>query len=168
MNIQIRDERAADAETIAELTREAFADVPYSDHREHLIVDALRARGQLAFSLVAIEQGEIVGHIAASAVTINGSSANWLGVAPLSVAPSFQGQGIGSQLMRALLQRLRESGAAGCVLLGEPSYYSRFGFEAKSGLVLEGVPPEYFQVLTFIGDTPSGTVAYSDAFAVGT
>ncbi|KAG0249954.1 hypothetical protein BGZ95_007354 [Linnemannia exigua] len=56
------------------------------------------------------------------------------------------------------------SSGLGCVLLGDPAFYGRFGFKAHPGLVLDGVPPEYFQVVSFGSEIPSGTVRYHEAF----
>jgi putative acetyltransferase len=67
--------------------------------------------------------------------------------------------------MRAALALLRERGANGCVLLGDPAYYRRFGFEAGRGLILPDVPPEFFQALSFGGALPRGEVTYHAAFA---
>lgn len=55
-------------------------------------------------------------------------------------------------------------GASGCVVLGEPGYYFRFGFKAESSLVLPEVPPEYFQAVLFSGSLPSGVVSYHESF----
>ena len=66
--------------------------------------------------------------------------------------------------MRAALQQLRQQGAAGCVVLGDPAYYGRFGFKAHPGLELPDVPPEYFQALSFTGELPVGVVKYAAAF----
>ncbi len=79
----------------------------------------------------------------------------------------FGRRGIGSLLMRDALRRLRERGAAGCVLLGNPAYYARFGFMPEPSLVLPGVPPEYFQALRFDGPWPRGVVTYHAAFEAG-
>ena len=67
--------------------------------------------------------------------------------------------------MREALARLRALGARGCVVLGEPGYYARFGFRAEPSLILPDVPAEYFQALSFDGGMPSGIVAYDEAFA---
>jgi putative acetyltransferase len=88
----------------------------------------------------------------------------WYGLGPISVRPELQGRGIGSLLMQAALRIMRERGAAGCVLLGDPAYYSRFGFKPESGLVLPDVPPEYFQAIAFGASLPCGIVAYHEAF----
>lgn len=71
---------------------------------------------------------------------------------------------MGTLLVRAVLQRLRESGAAGCVVLGNPAYYARFGFVAEHGAVLPGAPPGYFQALSFGSPLPRGVVACHEAF----
>lgn len=80
------------------------------------------------------------------------------------MAPERQGEGIGSQLMLHALDKLREAGAAGCVVLGDPHYYGRFGFAPAAGLVLPRVPPAYFQAIAFVATIAQGTVAYHDAF----
>lgn len=164
MQLQLRPERETDAAAIDALTRAAFLHAPHSDHTEHRIVAALRAAGQLSVSLVAENAEGIVGHVAVSPVTINDAAPGWYGLGPISVAPALQGHGIGTQLMRAALQLLRERGAAGCVVLGDPRYYARFGFVADAQLRFPGVPAEYFQALHWQGASPAGEVRYADAF----
>jgi predicted N-acetyltransferase YhbS len=66
--------------------------------------------------------------------------------------------------MNEALRILREKGAAGCVVLGEPAYYGRFGFLAGPALVLPGAPPEYFQAFAFGASRPRGVVSYHAAF----
>lgn len=164
MPIRIRTEEASDAATIEALILAAFRDAPHTDHNEHCIVDALRRAGALSVSLVAEEHGSILGHVAFSPVALSRGDTGWYGLGPVSVEPRHQGQGIGSRLIERGLSALRERAAAGCVVLGEPQYYGRFGFRAKTDLVLPGVPPEYFQALPLGGPLPSGTVAYHEAF----
>lgn len=161
----IRDERPADAAAIHALTEAAFRDAPHTSHTEQFIVDALRRAGALEVSLVAEEPSGLVGHVAASPALLSEGSRGWFGLGPVSVTPGRQGQGIGAALVQAALQRLRERGAAGCVVLGDPAYYGRFGFRAHDGLVLPDVPPRYFQALAFGGAIPAATVAYHRAFA---
>ena len=161
----IRPESPSDAAAIHAVTKAAFLHAPYTDHTEHHIVDALRDAGVLTISLVADEGGTIVGHVAVSPVSISDGSVDWYGLGPISVHPEHQGRGIGSLLMREALRRLAEQGAAGCVLLGEPAYYSRFGFRPEDGLVLPDVPPEYFQAVSFGPPVPRGVVTYHAAFS---
>jgi predicted N-acetyltransferase YhbS len=66
--------------------------------------------------------------------------------------------------MQAALRALRAQGAAGCVVLGEPAYYGRFGFRADPQLLLPGVPPGYFQSLALGASRPCGIVSYHEAF----
>jgi len=173
--LTIRDERPDDFDAIGELTRAAFADHPHSSHTEQFIVAALRAAGALTISLVA-ELGDdygdggdgqaprVVGHVAFSPVAISDGSPNWYGLGPVSVAPAFQRCGIGQELIEAGLARLRALGAAGCVVLGEPEFYSRFGFAADPQLTLPGVPPEYFLAMPLANLRASGEVTYHPAF----
>lgn len=163
--MQIRPEIPADVDAITALTAQAFLQAEHTSHTEQFIVNALRRAGVLTFSLVAeADDGALLGHVALSPVTVSDGSAGWYGLGPISVAPEQQGQGIGSQLMRRALDDLRALGAAGCVLLGDPAYYGRFGFEPRAGLVLEGVPPEYFMALAFGCEWPQGAVRYNSAF----
>lgn len=164
MNIKIRNEKSEDIGTIARLTEAAFQNEEHSSHTEQFIVDALRRANQLSVSLVGIECDEIIGHVAISPVTISSGATDWYGLGPISVWPSRQGQGIGSTLMKAALAELQRLGAAGCVVLGNPGYYGRFGFKAHPGLELPGVPCEYFQAISFGGEMPLGVVKYHEAF----
>ncbi len=164
MHMTISKERPQDIEAISRLTEAAFRNEEYSSHTEHFIVNALRRTGQLSISLVAAEHDEILGHVAISPVSISSGVTGWYGLGPISVRPDRQGKGIGSALMWAALQQLRQQGAAGCVVLGDPAYYGRFGFKAHPGLELPDVPPEYFQALSFTGELPVGVVKYAAAF----
>ena len=116
-------------------------------------------------SLVAVLDGTIVGHVAISPVTIDDGTRGWFGLGPVSVTPQHQGLGIGSRLVREALQRLRAMAGRGCVLVGEPAYYARFGFRAEPQLVLPGVPPEYFQAVCFETPAPAGVVTFHKAFS---
>jgi putative acetyltransferase len=162
----VRPETPADIATIHDVTAAAFLNAPHTAHTEQFIVDALRKAGALAISLVAEDGGVVVGHVAVSPVSISDGSAGWFGLGPISVSPELQGRGIGSLLMQGALRLLRERGAAGCVLVGDPAYYSRFGFKPEAGLVMPDVPPEYFQALPFGRSLPRGVVAHHAAFTV--
>lgn len=168
MTVQIRSETPDDISTIEAVTIAAFADAAHTSRTEQFIVRALRMSGQLMLSLVAEKQGKIVGHIALSPVTITDDlgheASGWYGLGPISVVPPEQGQGIGSLLIEQALAELRTHQAAGCVVLGDPAYYTRFGFQCHSDLQLPGVPPEYFMALALQEIVPAGSVRYSDAF----
>ncbi len=164
--MQIRSERPEDATTIRALTDTAFKDKRFSDGTEAQVIDALRATGALTLSLVATQGGEIVGHIAFSPVTINGKAGGWYGLGPVSVWPDRQRTGIGQALIRDGLGRLQAMGASGCVLLGDPAYYARFGFENDPDLRHAGAPAWAFQCLTLNGPRPKGEVSFHSGFDV--
>jgi predicted N-acetyltransferase YhbS len=163
MPLQIRPETPADASAIEAVTLAAFQKADYAV-TEHFIVNALRQAGQLTVSLVAEDAGEVIGHVAVSPVTISSGAARWYGLGPISVVPARQGQGVGTALMKRALAELQALGAAGCVVLGNPAYYSRFGFQAQASLIFPGVPAQYFQAVAFGGSVPAGTVAYHESF----
>lgn len=163
-NVVIRPERPSDIDAIAEVTREAFLTHPHSNHAEQFIIDALRKAKALAVSLVAEVEMEIVGHAAFTRVTISDGSEDWYTLGPLSVKRAFQRNGIGQALVRNGLAALSELGARGCVLVGEPEYYGRFGFRNRAELVFAGLPQEYFLALPFGEELPVGEVTCHEAF----
>lgn len=161
----IREENKKDTVAITVVIDIAFTNHPHSINNESKIVSKLRSEEKLTLSLVAINtDNNIIGHIAFSKVLINHCDLNWFGLAPLSVLPEFQNQGIGSQLVKEGLNHLIRAGAKGCVLLGEPEYYSRFGFKYDDQLALPGVPPIYFLTFPFCDETPVGKVKFDKAF----
>jgi predicted N-acetyltransferase YhbS len=163
-DVIIREEVAKDADAIGLLTQLAFASEVHSSGTEQFIVAALRRADRLAISLVATCGLELVGHVAISPVSLSTEESGWHGLGPLSVHPRWQKQGVGSALVRAALARLRELPSRGCVVLGDPGYYARFGFKTWPGLSLPDVPVEYFQALPFGPDVPCGEVSYHAAF----
>lgn len=162
--VTIRPELPQDHAVIGVVTQAAFAGAPHSDGSEVGVVERLRKDGDLALSLVAQDGERIVGHVALSPVTISDGSKGWFGLGPISVLPPLQGQAIGAQLMQRAIADMRALGAQGIVLLGDPAYYGRFGFEHDPALRYPGPPPEYFQRLVLEGEAPSGTVDYAKAF----
>lgn len=160
----LRAEKPEDIDAIRELTTAAFKDAAHSSGTEAAIVDALRAAGALTVSLVAVENDEIIGHVAFSPVTIESGAAAWYGLGPVSVRPDHQGKGIGKALIENGLAQLKELGANGCVVLGDPRYYARFDFVSDPALRYADVPPEYFQRIVFKGASPTGAVAYHAGF----
>lgn len=161
----IRPETAPDIEAIYEITRAAFENHPHSIHTEEYIVGALRAAGALTISLVAQVDGKVAGHIAFSPVTISDGTTGWYGVGPVSVLPKLQRQGVGKSLVGEGLSRMKALGAGGCVLVGDPAYYVRFGFRNLPYLVHEGVPPEHLLALPFGEAEPRGTVMFHEGFS---
>lgn len=164
--IDIRAEMPGDAHAIADITRAAFALAAHASGTEAQIVEALRAAGALTVSLVAEEAGEIVGHVAFSPVSVGAAAAGWFGLGPVSVRPDRQGAGIGKALIEAGLTRLRGMGARGCVLVGDPRYYARFGFASDPALRCDGIPGEYVQRLVFTGPPPGGRITFHAGFGL--
>ena len=121
----IRPETDTDRDAVARVVRDAFG----SDD-EAVLVDALRDAGRLVLSLVAEENGEIIGHISFSPMTVDNDTTTYTAIclAPVAVAPSHQREGVGSALVNAGLDELRQRGDGTVFLLGHPTYYPRFGF----------------------------------------
>jgi putative acetyltransferase len=141
---------------------------------EARLVELLHAAGAGPVSLVAVDEasGGVVGHVLFSPVEIDdsGSSVRVVGLAPVGVSPEYQGKGVGSRLIRAGLEACREAGYDAVVLLGEPGYYSRFGFERASnhGLGNEYGVDEYFMVVELRSGALDGlrsTARYRPEFA---
>ena len=164
LGINIRFEKLSDIQCIRKITTAAFLNAPHSDHSEQFIIEDLRNSGALTISLVAEDATQIVGHVALSPVTISDGAIAWYGLGPISVIPTEQRKGIGSKLIHAALRELKNLNASGCVLLGDPKFYRRFGFEQIDDLILSGVPPEYFQALSLQAPFPKGTVIYHHSF----
>lgn len=161
----IRDERPSDEVAISTLIAAAFSGKSYSRQTEQFVMAALRRSGALAISLIAEEAGRIVGQAAFSPIEIDGKPSDWYGLGPVAVAPERQRRGIGSALVEEGLGRLHALGAAGCMLVGDPAYYRRFGFRNEPSLTLEGVPPHVFMILPLGKAIPNGKVAFHRAFA---
>lgn len=160
----IRNETAGDIPAIGRVVTQALRMLPQSTGTEAAIVERLRAGGALSLSLVAEDEGEVVGYLAASPARI-GTQEGWGLIGPLAVLPSRHRQGIGSALLAEALRRLRAT-CRGAALVGEPAYYGRFGFRAFPGLVVEGCPAEVVQALPFDGTAPRGEVIHHPAFGL--
>lgn len=138
--------------------------MPYSDGSEPRIIDALREAGELTLSLVAEQDEKLLGQITFSPVSIDGVHGQWFGLGPVAVEPDKQGAGIGGALIREGLKRLQAGGAKGCVLVGDPNYYSRFGFQNNCGLTYGALDTNFVQKLVLAGPDRTGTLTYCDSF----
>ncbi len=164
MNFVIRNEIESDIQAISDITRAAFENHPYSHQTEEFIVKALRDANALTISLVAVAGNRVVGHIAFSPVIISDGSPGWYGLGPISVLPELQRQGIGKSMLHEGLSLLKSMDAKGCVLVGDPGYYERFGFRSFPDLVIDGVPQENVLALPFEENKARGAVTFHDGF----
>ena len=143
----IREEQSRDVAAIRRVTLDAFDGSAEAD-----LVDTLRANGRFKLSLVAELDGEVIGHILFTVVTIEDADPlpRALGLAPLAVLSEFQRKGVGSALMRRSLERCRDLGHDAIVVVGHPEYYPKFGFlpASRYGLRCEyDVPEDVFMAL---------------------
>jgi putative acetyltransferase len=121
--VRIRDERPADHDAIRCLLDEAFPGEPVAR-----LVDDLRAEGDLEISLVAEHDGRLAGHIGFSPVAVAGCPRRVAQLSPLAVDAGVRRQGIGAALVRAGVERCRAHDVDAILVLGDPRYYTRFGF----------------------------------------
>lgn len=161
----VRAEQPVDAAAIRAVHCAAF-----SSDAEARLVDLLRANDHAIVSLVAEIEGQVVGHVLFSPITVKDKPASGLGLAPVSVLPAFQRRGIGGQLIRAGLDVCRQRGFGFVVLIGHVEYYPRFGFQRASqfGLGNEYGADDAFQIIELIGGSippGGGLVRYGPEFA---
>jgi len=166
--IDVRPESPQDHDGIRRVHELAFAPSP----GEARLVDGLRAAGDLVpeLCLVALDEGEVVGHIAYSRARLD-SGHEVLSLAPMGVLPERQRDGIGSVLVRESLERAASTDFPLVVVLGHPDYYPRFGFEPAAPLgVIDpyGAPPEAWMAQRLPGYVPEarGGVSYAEAFSL--
>lgn len=128
--MQIRPFTAGDADAVYEIHRRAFD----GGTDESRIVQRLHDADKAVVSLVAVEDDRIVGHVLFSPTSVEdqGEDVELVGLAPVGVLPDNQNEGVGSSLIQRGLEECREAGVDAVVVLGDPGYYSRFGFERAS------------------------------------
>lgn len=172
----VRRERATDVAAIGEVVAAAFRAVPHSappvdasgDPGEVALVGWLRADPGwiLELSLVAVEEERVVGHVVCTRGHLDERPA--LGLGPVSVLPDRQGAGVGSALMHAVLAAAEARDEALVALLGDPGYYTRFGFGPASALGIAAPDPawgDYFQARPLAAyDGRGGSFRYAAPF----
>jgi putative acetyltransferase len=164
MEIKIRAEETNDIEQIRDVVRAAF---PID--AESRLVDVLRVNGRAIISLVATLEERVLGHSLFSPVsTAPPGEAKGLGLAPIAVHPNAQSRGMGSKLIQEGSRLCKEHGYDYCVVLGDPNYYRRFGFEKASQFGIQneyGVEDE-FMIIRFSDHEVVGLIQYSSEFAL--
>ena len=173
-HITLRQEIPTDYPQVFEIVEAAFKDLEVSDQTEQFLVERLRKSPSFIpeLSLVAECEGEIVGHILLTKIQIKNDKESFesLTLAPVSVKPGFQNQGIGGRLIRASHQIAKDMGFKSVVLLGHAHYYPRFGYELTSKYGIE-LPfkgsEENCMIVELVEDGlkgVSGMVEYDKAF----
>lgn len=160
----IRPEQPGDENAIRAMVERAFDGHPYSDGNEHLVIDRLRNDGDLTLSLVAESDGEIIGHITYSRAILMDGDQDWFVLGPVAVEPQHHGKGIGRALIEAGEQSMRDRGAKGLTVLGDPKIYERFGFAQNSPMWLAGELGWAFQTKSFGPPIPATEQRYVAAF----
>jgi putative acetyltransferase len=161
----VRPETATDVAAIYDLTARAFDSKSYADGSEQDLIDALRAAGALAISLVAEKDGAIIGHLALSPALAQDGSRGWYALGPISVEPTLQRQGIGTMLIRESMALLAAMDAVGCVVMGDTNYYRRHGFMHRPDLAPDGGPTKYFMVRSLTERTQDTSVSFHPVFS---
>jgi putative acetyltransferase len=164
LNISIRLERPEDRVALFDLTRRAFAPMPFAGGDEQVLIDRLRDAGALSLSAVAMLDDAIVGQLTLSPATHASGEDGWFTLGPISAEPAIQRQGVGRALIAYARDWLEAQAARGCILTGNPAYYARFGFVAAPEHAPVGVPAQYFMVLMLKGACPPGRFAFHPVF----
>lgn len=166
----IRPARAADAGSIDALVRAAFAGTEFGHQGEAELVRMLGDDGDALVALVAESGGVLAGHVLFSRMDVeaDGVTLSAAGLAPVSVLPARQGEGVGSALIRAGLDALRQQGIAMSFVLGNADYYRRFGYSldlaARFASPFSG--PHFMAMMLDGGEWPlRGRAGYASAFA---
>jgi putative acetyltransferase len=164
LSVFIRPEAPGDRRAIFDLTKRAFAPMPYAGGDEQEVIDKLRDAGALSLSAVAVLDDEIVGHVALSPAAHESGEGGWYTLGPISVEPALQRKGIGRALIGYARRWLEAQNASGCILTGNPAYYTRFGFAGAPDNAPDGVPPAFFMVLKLKGPCPPGRFRFHTVF----
>ncbi len=169
----IRQEQPLDYRQVEEVVRQAFESAEQSDHMEHQLVARLRQSDAFVpeLSLVAEdEEGRIVGHILLTEIKVHDNVL--LSLAPLSVLPSYQRQGVGGRLINEAHRIATQMDYKGIAVLGHEHYYPQFGYEPASryGIRFPFVAPDeccMLKVLTAEWDNSiAGTIEYPKEFGI--
>jgi len=165
--LSIRDEQPRDRDRVRTVNESAFGRSDEAD-----LIERLRLEGAVLLSLVAEVDGQIVGHILFSRMTVEtaGGPVAAVSLAPMAVLQGHQGYGVGTQLVRDGLAKLRDRGERVVIVLGHKEYYPRFGFSPEKARCLTSpFPPDAFMALELSDGALEGVqgfVRYPIAFGL--
>jgi len=162
--VAFREERPGEEAAIREMVRRAFIGRPYLDGDEQDVIDRLRQDGDLLLSLVAEQDGVIIGQITFSPALLDNGEEGWVVLGPVAIDPAHQGKGLGRALIAAGEAIMRQRGAKGITVLGDPALYGRFGYARNTPMWLAGELGWAFQVKRFCGAIPATEQRYVRAF----
>ena len=174
MTLTIRQETSSDYKSVFELIKEAFANEKYSDHKEQILVEKLRNSNSFIpeLSIIAQIDDVIVGHILLTEIKIinKDNSIVSLALAPVSVMPKYQKQGIGGKLITHAHTLAKNLGYKSIILLGHEDYYPKFGYKQADKFQIKlpfDVPTENCMVIELIEDgllNVNGIIEYPKEF----
>jgi putative acetyltransferase len=164
MSLFIRQEHPEDFADIRDVTQRAFTPMPFYDGHDQDLPERFRKAGELQLSLVAVLEDKVVGHVALTKATHESQEQGWFALGPIAVEPEWQRKGIGTALIAQARNWLQSQKAKGCILMGDPGYYTRHGFKVMPDHCPVGEPSEYFMALQLDGPVPKGRFAFSRLF----
>ncbi len=166
----VRRERPADEAAARRVQVEAFSSADGGEPVEADLLDELRVDpGWIPeLSLVAVTDGQVVGHVVCTRGRLGDHGVPAVGLGPIGVLPAAQGDGIGSALVHAVVAVAEARGEAVVALLGDPGYYGRFGFVPAAEHGVEAPDPGWgvhFQVRVLDPDAAvAGSFTYAEPF----
>jgi putative acetyltransferase len=165
--VLIREEQLRDGPDVRRVNEAAFGCADEAD-----LIDRLLEERVVLLSVVAEVDGQLIGHVLFSRLTVDTAQGALAAVAlaPMAVLPSHQGLGVGSKMVHHGLDKLRERGEGIVIVLGHKKYYPRFGFSSeKASSLTSPFPPEFFMALELTQDALAGiqgAVRYPSAFGL--
>ncbi|GAB0156750.1 N-acetyltransferase [Chryseobacterium sp. Alg-005] len=172
----IRQEKERDYPKVFQTIEEAFRNLEYSDHQEHFLVERLRKSNAFIpeLSLVAEADDKIAGHILFTKITIENGQESFesLALAPVSVQPDFQHQGIGGKLIEKGHDIARQLGYQSVILIGHENYYPKFGYKKTTNFGISfpfDIPEENGMAIELVKDglkDVKGVVRYPKEFGI--
>ncbi len=165
----IRQETQSDYNEVYDVIKLAFSSADHADGNEQDLVVALRKCDEFIpeLSLVAVVDNEIIGHILFTKILLGDKTE--IALAPLSVLPRCQRQGVGKALINEGHKIAKNLGYNFSVVLGSEKYYPKFGYTKAENFGIKApfdVPSENFMAINFHGKSKKldAVVQYAKEF----